>query len=335
MSYDEDRDGYAIETTWADGTTLDSADDTALLMGRLASRNEWPSPTYSGIYSTPGVNAKEVAAGKVYKSNADLRGMITMMLQNGIPIMLAMGKSSTVDADPVFTHTITPHTDGSQLPSVVWQHEERGSGTNEEYQFRGCKVDSLLLKHDLAGDNMLMGKMEIMAGVPVDPAFALTNDPALPTNSGDLPFINLTRTWDYGSGNLALDGLSKLELTIINGLEPKYSPSYDAGVYTGRLPYMLKEDSLKKYRIHITMHPDTVERAIWDELISQSNTKELYFKWDRGTNDTIEVVCTDCQVLRHDIVTDVGKHKLVVVEMEPRALSFTVIDAIDEVPYNE
>ena len=328
MSYTKDKDGYAIETTFADGTTLDSADDIAYKMGALASRNEWPSPVFSAIYTTPGVNAKEVAAGKVFKGNAELRGMITIMLQNGVPIMLAMGKSSTAGAGP-YTHTITPYTDGTQLPSVVWHHEESGTGTAEEYQFQGCKVDSLVLSHDMGGPDMLMGKMEIMAGKAVDPAFTLTNDPALPATAETDPFVNLTRTWDYGSGNDALDGLHSVDISIVNALTPMYAPSYDTGTYTGYWPYMLKEASRKQYKIVISMHPDTVERKLWDELLARSNTKEMHFKWTRSATDYIAVTCTDCQILKHDIVTDEGsKLKLLNVEIEPRALSFSVVDSI-------
>ena len=336
MSYTEDRDGYAIETTWCDGTTIDAAGDTTYLMGALASRNEWPSPTYSAVYSAPGVNAKEVGASKVFKSKAEYRGMITLMLQNGIPIMLAMGKSTTpAPAGAIYTHTITPYTDGTQLPSVVWQHEEKGTGTNEEYQFQGCKVDSLVLSHDFSGPDMLMGKMEIMGGASIDPGFASTNDPALPATANADPFINLTRTWDYLGTDTDLTGLVKVEISIINALTPKYSPSWDT-VYTGRDPYMLKEANRKQYMVHLTIHPDTVEREIWDELITASNLKELYFKWQRSATDYIAVTCTDCEVLRHDIVTDVDAPlKLVVIEMEPRALSFTVVDSIEETAYNE
>ena len=334
MSYDDNVDGYAIEGSFKDGTTIDDNADLAYLIGALATKNIWPSPKYSAVYVATGVNKREVSAGKVFKSRAEYRGMLTFAFMNGVPLMLAMGLSSTSDDDPeagLYTHTITPHSDGSLIPSVVWQHEEKGDNvTDEEYQFQGCKVDSLVLSHDMSGPDCLMGKMEIMGGTAIDPAFALANDPALPTGSNNEEYSSLTATWDYGNGALDIDGLENVEITILNTLEGKYAHSRDGGVYTGRDPYMLKENRRKDYKVVMELHPTTIERAIWDELITAANTKELYFKWSRDdTEDFIELICTDCMVLDHEIITeDVKTLKVVTIEMEPRAVSFTVVDSI-------
>lgn len=335
MSYTQNKDGYALETDFADGTTLDSADDTAYLIGRLASTNIWPSPEFGVNYGSTGVNSKEVDIARVMKTQAELRGMLTLMPQNGIPIWLALGKSSTAGADP-YTHTVTPATDGSLLPSVVFHHEESGSGTDEEYQFQGCKVDSILLSHDTKGPDMLMAKLEIMAGKAVDPAFTLTNDPALPATANSGPFIELTKTWDYGAGNTALQGLQQVEIAIANGLVAKYADSWDTGVYTGMWPYMLAEANRKQYDVSLVFHPDNIERAMWDELISLTNTKELYFKWTRGTDDYIAITLTDCQVTSHQIITEQrGDLKLLQATLEPRAMSVEVKDSIAGSAYGE
>lgn len=331
MSYTQDRDGYALESTFKDGTTLDDATDTAFLLGMLATRNVWPSPEFGVHYPATGVNAKEVGANLAYKGDAELRGMLTLMMQNGIPIWLAMGKSSTAAS----VHTITPTTDGTQLPSIVLQHEEKGDATDEEYQFQGVKVDSLVLFQNLKESNVLMAKLEIMAAYAVDPAFALDTDPALPATANTAPFIELTRTWDYGSGNLSIDGLQMIEVIIANGLSPVYADSWDTGVFTGMWPYMFTEAQRKQYRINIAFHPNTVERAMWDQLVTPTNVKELYLKWTRGTNDYIELTATDCKVIKHEIVTDHGKLKVINATLEPRALSFAVKDAVTAGAYGE
>jgi hypothetical protein len=334
MSYTANKDGYGIEST-AGTSVITEAGSTAYLIGRLASRNIWPSPETQAIYSTPGVNAKEVAANKLFKGNYELRGMLSLMVQNGVPIWWAMGASSTAGSDP-YTHTITPITDGSALPTLTWHHEESGSGTAEEYQFQGCMVDSLVLEHDSKGADFLMAKIEMMAMKATDPAFTLTNDPALPATASTGPFENLTRTWDYGSGNTSLDGLQKVSIAIVNGLTPHYAPSWDSGTYTGYWPHLLKDARRKEYRVVVNMHPDTVERALWDELLSRSNSKELYFKWTRSTNDYIEVTCSDCQVVKHEIITEpTDELKVVQVELEPRAMSFSVKDSIAGAAYGE
>ncbi len=335
MSYTQNKDGYAIETSFADGTTIDDATDSWYKIGQLASRNVWPSPEFPVQYGATGVNSKEVDIARIMKAQAKLRGMLTLMPQNGIPIWLAMGKSSTSGTDP-YTHTITPSDDGSLLPSVVFQHEESGSGTDEEYQFQGVKVDSLTLSHDAKGPDMLMAKLEIMAGKPTDPGFAMSADPSLPATANTDPFLSLTRTWDYGAGNTNLPGLEKVEITIVNGLTPKYAHTWDTGTYTGQWPYLLTEANRKQYLVELVFHPTTVERSMYDELLSLSNTKELYFKWTRDTDDYIEVTCTDCQVASHEIITEEhGELKTVNVSLEPRAMSFTVKDSIAGSAYGE
>ncbi|MHC4645064.1 MAG: hypothetical protein ACYTBJ_06165 [Planctomycetota bacterium] len=326
MSYTENRDGYAIETTLADGTTIDAAGDTALLLGKLATRNIWPTPEWEIIHSMVGVNAKEVADGLFYKTQPTRDGQLTLMMQNGIPCWLAMGADSTVDADPIFTHTITPTTDGSQLPSMVWQHEEKGSGTNEEFQFQGVKVDSLLMSQE--GTNPLMAKLEIKGTKEIDPGFALTNSPALPTGGNADPYMSLTRTWDVDGTPVSIDGLVKIEIAISNGLTPVFADSYDGGTYTGNNPWMFTEAPMKGYQINLTLHPDTIERKMFDELIGTTITKKATFKWTRSTNDYILVTATDCAVKKGEKITEYGTLKLEDHMLVPRKISIEVKDGI-------
>lgn len=336
--YTQFKDGYRKETTFKDGTTLDDAADVAYLLGAISQESEWPSPTYDVEFTNTGVNAKEVAATLLWKSQAHLRGMLGITMQNGIPCWLAMGKSTTAGVGP-YTHTIVPYTDGTLLPSVVWQHEESGTATAEQYQFQGVKVDSLVLSHDMGANRpgVLMAKLEIMAGYAKDPAFALAVDPALPATANTGPYVQLTRTWDYGGAAISLDGLEKIDITIINGLEPLYAHSWNTGVYTGQWPYAIAEAPRKHYQIDFTMHKATIERTLWTELITASNTKEAYFKWTRSANDYIAVTATDCQVTVHEIKTPDVKDKTdrVAVRLIPRALSIVVVDSIAGAAYGE
>jgi len=257
--------------------------------------------------------------------------MLAVILQNGIPLWLALGDSSTAGAGP-YTHTITPV---QTLPTLTWQHEESGSGTTEQYQFPGCKVDSLLLSHDLAGANILMGKLEIMSHKPTDPAFASTNDPALPATANTDPYVTLTRTYDYGSGNLALDGLQKVEIAIANGLTPLYGSRWDTGTYIGEWPYKLLESQKKEYQVSLSFHPSTVERTVWDDMIAKTTTKDLYFKWTRSTNDYIAMTLADCAIQSHTITTDPQDLKVVEAVLKPRAVSVSVVDSIAGGAYGE
>ncbi len=324
MSYSEWKDGYALETTFKDGTTIDGAGDTAYLIGALSPESDMPSPVYDVIYPATGVNAKEVAAGLPVKGRAQMNGMLGFAVQNGICCFLAMGKSSTAAS----VHTITPPTDGALLPSFAWQHEEKGTATNEEYQFQGVKVDSLVLSHDATELDFLMARMEIKAAFALDPGFALTNDPALPATANTAAYSALTRTWDFGGAGTTIAGLQKIEIAIVNGLIPQYAHSYDTGVYTGRWPYAFAEANRKVYNIDMWMSKNTIERDIWDELIAGSNTKEAYFKWTRSATDYIEVTATDCDVTLHQLKTPADNKDLVQVTLVPRALSIDVKDSI-------
>ena len=123
---------------------------------------------------------------------------------------------------------------------------------------------------------------------------------------------------------------------VANGLSPRYAHSYDTGVYTGRYPFMFTEAQRKNYQITLTMYKNTIERALWDELLTASNTKEAYFKWTRSANDYIAVTATDCQVIAHPIKTPkVGEGDLIEVVLVPRALSFEVKDSIAGGAYGE
>lgn len=332
--YDTFKDGYARETT--PGTSvIDGAGDTAYMFGAMSQEFEHPSPTTEAISVATGVNAREVAAGLVFKSGFDLRGMYGFWMQNGIICELTLGASSTAGTDP-YTHTITPTTDGTVIPSLTINHEREGDATDEEYQFRGCKVDSLVMFQDLSSEVPLLGaKVEWMAMNAAD-GIALTNAPALPATANTNGFHNLTRTWDPNTDNKALDGLQKLEISIANGLVPLRTHRTDGGTYTGRWPYQLLEATEKQYMIRMLLHESTVERKIWDTLIGTTETKDVVFKWTRSANDYIEVTASDCTVLscqRKSAV--VGELLLEEVVLKPRAMSISVKDSIAKARYGE
>jgi hypothetical protein len=89
------------------------------------------------------------------------------------------------------------------------------------------------------------------------------------------------------------------------------------------------EANRKQYKIRMLLHPNTIERVLWDELIATGNTKDATFKWVRGTNDYILVTASDCQVVEHQLITPAADESfLEEVVLEPRKLVIEVKDSI-------
>ena len=328
MSYTNFRDGYKKETTPGTSIVTDPAHDCNVF-GAYSPESDWPSPVALTRYTATGYNVKEVGAGLAWKSHYIVAGMLGMVMQNGIICWATMGKSSTAGADP-YTHTITPTTDGSPLPSFTLNHEQKGGATDEEYQFMGCKIDSLAMTYDMSDTPFLMAFAEIR-GMGAQDGQDLTNDPALPATVNTDAYVELERVWDVGSahgGPLDIDGLQRVEINIANGLRPIYGKTYDTGTYTGQWPFMLAEAKRKEYRVRMLLHPNTIERDMWDSLISTTTAITSTFKFIRGANDYIEVTAVG-PVVTHEIKTPkTGEVLLEEVIIEPYSLSIEVKDSI-------
>ncbi len=272
MSYTEFRDGYKKETTPGTSVVTDPAHDCQLF-GAVSKESQHPSPVAMTRYTATGVNTKEVGDGLMFKSHYLIMGMYGLIMQNGVPLWAVMGKSSTAGTK----HTITPTTDGTPIPSFTLNHEQKGSATNEEYQFLGCKFDSLAMVYDMVNAPFLMAMIEVR-GLKAQDGQALTNDPALPATANTDAYVNLTRTWDVGGTPVSIDGLQRVEINIANGLKPVYGKTWDSGTYTGMWPYQLLEAQRKEYRITLYLHPNTIERRMWDSLISTTTAITSTFK---------------------------------------------------------
>lgn len=326
--------GYAKEAIFRT-SVIDGVGDTAYLLGAFAEAAKHPSATFDTIPVGPGYNSLEVSAGNMFESQAQCRGFYVLRMQNGIPCWMAMGKSATAGTDP-YTHTITPYTDGTLLPSFTINIEEEGTATDEEFQWTGCKVDSLILSHDAKTANCLLAKMEWMAGKEAD-GIALTTPPALPVTANTNSYSALERKYDTAGANLSIDGLQRVEVIIRNGLEPLYDGnSWDAGTYTGEWAYQFLEAAMKYYEIQMLLHPSTVERAIWDDKRNHTNTKNYTFKWVRSATDYILVTASNCHVIEHEKITPrAGESMLVFVRLIPEQMSIEVKDSIAGGLYGE
>ena len=329
MSYDNFRDGYKKETTPGTSVVTDPAHDCQLF-GAISQESPHPSPVAMTKYIPTGINTKEVGAGGMWKSHYIIMGGLGITMQNGVPIWAVMGKSSTAGT----VHTITPTTDGTPVPSFTLNHEQKGSATDEEYQFLGCKFDSLALVHDFINTPFLMGFAEIR-GLKAQDGQALTNDPALPATANTYAYVNLERIWDVGGTPVAIDGLQYVMINIANGLRPIFGKTYDTGVYTGMWPYELIEKPRKEYKITMQLHPTTIERRMWDSLIATGTAITSTFKWIRAADDYIKVTAVG-PVVEHQIITPKDDDLLIQqVVIEPYSMSIEVEDAVAAGDYGE
>ena len=333
MSYTEFKDGYAIESSAAGGTygtsTIIAATQT-YLWGVVSQKAVHPSPRTSVIYRATGALAQEVPATYLWKRQFDLTGMYAVGLQNGILLWAGMGKSTTAGAGP-YTHTIIAPDDGAQLPSFTIQHERTGTATDWASQFTGCKVANLTLTCGQES-KYLIGRMDWIAQKAADPAFVLTNDPILPPTATISPyyFNGMTRTYNGAS----IDGLVDMELTISPDLTPVFAHKWDAGTWTGQWLHSLIEGTRKQYKLTLHLTPGSDD--IWDDSVSQATTSDFVFKWTKSANDYIQITCTDCPIIYHELQTpEVGNTLIDVVECEPRSVTIEVKDMIAGGYYGE
>ena len=332
MSYTEFKDGYAKETTFRT-SAITGVGDTAYVFGAVSQESVHPSPVAMMKYVATGYNKKEVTAGEVWKANYMLRGMYGLVMQNGVLLWATLGKSSTVGTD-TYTHTITPTTDGSKIPSFTINHEQKGSATDAEYQFLGGEIDSLVLIHDMAEAPFLKAKVEWMAAKAQD-GIALTNTPALPATANSNAYISLERIWDVGGTPVNIDGLERIEITIINGLRPVSAHTWDGSTYTGMWVQEFIENTRKQYQVRMILHPLTVERRMWDSLISSDTAITATFKWERSANDYIKITVVG-PVVEHELKTPApGEALLEEVVIEPYSMSVEVKDSITGSAYGE
>lgn len=322
MSYTSFQDSYELEANWG-VSTIPLASTQTRLLGVIKDRAIHPSPRYSAQYSSSAVGAREPAANGISKNDAVYQGHWTVILQNGIPLWLAMGDSSTAAT----VHTITP----GYLPSITLQSDRKGSGIDWGVQYTGVIVSNFKLMDDRSVPG-LVAVIDWVAKDVSDPGFVLSSTPALPTTATTGPFYDLvTATYD---GN-DLDGLQDFEFTIDPGLTAMMGQWWLANVDQSHIPIGYVEDFVRRYTLSLRMHPGNDD--LWDDGISPTgNTKDMVFKWQKSANDYIQITMTDVQILYPETTTPSAKEGLAeIYECVPTTVQVEVKDAIAGGSYGE
>jgi len=322
MSYIHFLDSYGLEATY--GTSvITAAGDTTYLLGAQSKKGIHPSPRYGPRFGGTIVGSREPAADGISKAGTVLQGNWTLILQNGIPLWLAMGDSSTAGAGP-YTHTITP----AYLPSITLQHDRTGSGTDWGIQYTGVMVARLKLmdSRDIPG---LIAVIDWVAQDAADPGFVLTSTPALPPTATTDPFYDLvTATYD---GN-DLTGLKEIEFSIDPGLSAIMANWWSAGVDMQHVPLKYVESFQRRY--NLVLKGVWTNDDLWDDAVNPlATSKDIVLKWQKSTNDYIQITMTDAVPMYPETTSPTDGQALEMVEFTPTQVSIEVKDSINGSPY--
>ncbi len=318
MSSTSFQDSYGIEAAW--GTSvITGAGDTTYLLGLIREKATHPSPKYTAQYTSSPVGAREPTF--IGKTDMVRQGNWTVILQNGVPLWLAMGASSTAAT----VHTITP----AYLPSITLQHDRKGTGADWGIQYTGVMLSRLKLMDDRKVPG-LVAVIDWVARDSKDPGFVLTSTPALPATATKGPFFDLvTATWD---GN-DLDGMKSFEFTIDPGLSALVGQWWLANVDQQHIPIAYVEDFIRKYSLTLTMHPGNDD--LWDDAINPLATpKDMVFKWQKSANDYIQITMTDVVLLYAETTSPLGD-LTEIYECVPTKVSIEVKDGLAGSAYGE
>ena len=180
----------------------------------------------------------------------------------------------------------------------------------------------------------LMAKVEWMAAKATD-GIALTTAPALPATANTNAYVNLERKWDTTGTSVNIDGLQRFEFSIINGLHPIYAHTWDSGTYTGQWVQEFLEADRKRYQVTLYLHPNTIERRMWDSLIATTTAITSTFKFVRSATDYI-LITTIGPVVEHQLITPkAGEALIEKVVIEPYSVSIAVSDLLAASAYGE
>lgn len=326
--------GYVIESTW--GTSAIGASNvTAYKFGHIGDVEEclMPDPIADLIYSPTAVNALEVIAGEVYKSTYVSDGFLPMGAQNGVPIGLVMGKSSTVDDSPgagINTHTLVVQTAVAGIlplnPSFTIQYEKKGTATDWATQYRGTKIGKLTMEISRE-TGYLSYFVDIISKQPADPGFVLDTAPALPvtSNTALFAFGNTTFTYDTVDISAYITGM---QFEIFPDIRQIYENAEE-------YPAQFVEAFRKKYELRLSLTPYADD--MWDELIAAANTKDMTIKLTRhSTDDYISLALSDLMFKKvPQKVPPRNTAEVVEVIADPRSVTVTVVDKLEGSDYGE
>lgn len=314
-------DSYVIEATY--GTSaIPAAATSTFLFGIINPRAKHPNPRYTPRYGATAVAAREPAADGIGKASPVYQGNMTVILQNGVPLWLAMGKSVTAGV----VHTITP----AYLPSITLQHDRTGTATDWGIQYRGVMCSHLKLMDDRRSPG-LIANLDWVARTAVDPGWILTSTPALPATATTDPYYQLvTATYD----GVSMDGLVEFEFQIDPGLKAIMGNWWSAGVDMQHVPVKYVENFMRKYRLILKGYWENDD--LWDDGVSPTNTsKNMVFKWQKSAADYIQITMTDVEIMDPETISPSDGQAYEMVECVPTQVSIAVSDGLAAAAYGE
>ena len=187
----------------------------------------------------------------------------------------AFGKCVDVNEGAYYSHTIT---ETDEIPSICVEASAEHTGQDFIRYFRGTKINSLTLTAGV--DDVLKANLELMTSTPQHHKTATKSTVSYYTDT----------CYRYFEGALTYLGrafgrLNSFEWVMKQNLKEKRWIAAGTG-YVGEL---LEEFRDYEVKINLTI----TDLELYDELNNRAGST-LTMLFNRGTNDTLTLTCTDC-----------------------------------------
>lgn len=307
------------------------------LFGEMAENFTMPSPkpvvNEIPIYSSYDVSSLE-------QTKIVVEGQIPFTMKNGIELYYAFGVCSTTTANGApYTHAITGIDASADLPSRSWHGKTAGGTTDLNFDVSGMKTAALSLTSGIgARSSNLMAQLSYVGSTYIDSvagddlsnaAVAQTTAPVLPPTANNTPYrmgpAAANITWD----NTNFTELLHVNYTMTNLLQPRFTNqdgTDDYGITKSRWAQFVHELGVRRHRFLFTVIQK--KQQLLESLLDQLN-KGFVIKWERGTNDYIQLTASNTELLGHEMAYAVpGTKALYIVPVQPKSVAVEVKDAI-------
>lgn len=304
------------------------------LFGEMAENFTMPSPK-------PVVNEISTYAkwdvSSLEQDKIVIEGQIPFTVKNGVELYYAFGDCTTTTSGTPWTHAITG-LDSGDLPSRSWHGKTAGGTTDLDFDVSGVKTAALTLTCGTGSNaSNLMAQLSYIGSTYIDSATADTNPAVAQTTAPVLPPVLNNTPFRMGpsAANITWDSVNFTELlhvsyTMTNLIHPVHTNQDGLDQYgkpKKRWAEFVHELGVRRHRFLFTVYQKN--QAILNDLLDQLNAPFI-IKWERDTNDYIQLTATNTEPLGHEMMYAVpGTKALYVIPVQPESVAVEVVDTLD------